>query len=492
MNAGVTRALFVASEAHPLIKTGGLGDVAGSLPRALRNLGVDLRLLLPAYSGLLERAGRCVPVATTEIGGCTVSILQTRLPGSRVRVWLADCPPLYGRAGNPYTDADGLPWADNAERFSIFSRVAVSIALDQLGLGWRPDVVHCNDWQTGLVPALLGLEDQRPASIFTIHNLAYQGLFPDVTFRELGLPAHLWRHEALEFHNQLSFLKGGLVYADRINTVSPSYAQEIQTPAMGCGMDGILRHRKNRLSGILNGVDMQEWNPGSDSNLPHTYNYRRLAGKSENKRALQQHFRLPVKSDDIPLVGLVGRLVHQKGIDIILGALPRLARLPLQMVLLGSGDKRFESSLRKAAAKYPDRIGVHIGYDERLAHLIEAGADAFLMPSRFEPCGLNQMYSLRYGTLPIVSSVGGLADTVCDITEENIADGTASGFVIKHLESDGLIATVDRMLGLYRDKTTWLKIQRAGMLKKFSWKQSAQQYLSLYSRAMADNLARAD
>ena len=473
------RILFAASEAHPLIKTGGLADVAGSLPRALTGLKQQVRLVLPAYGSLLARIDRPREVAAFTIGDHAVRLLATTLPGSRVTTWLVDCPELYDRPGNPYLGPDGQPWPDNALRFMRFAEAVVRIANDAAGLNWQPDLVHCHDWQTGMVPALLSRQPTRPATVFTIHNLAYQGLFPHETFQALGLPPEWWSHHALEFHGQLSFIKGGLVFADRLTTVSPTYAREIQTPAFGYGLDGLLRHRADVLGGILNGIDTREWNPGTDPRLVQTYNRRTLAKKAINKTALQAQMGLPER-DDVLLLGMVSRLVEQKGVDILIEALDALITRPVQLVILGSGEARFEQALQAARLRHPARIAVRIGYDETLAHRIEAGADVFLMPSRFEPCGLNQMYSMRYGTPPLVRPVGGLADTVIDATAENLADRTATGFHCHGEHGSDLLATVERARELWRQPERWRRLQDAGMRRDFSWRHSAGEYLALY------------
>jgi len=477
--------LFVTSEAHPLMKTGGLGDVCGGLPQALRALGADVRLLLPGYHDALRRAGRLKMVAQLTLPplASPVTLLEGVLPGTRVKVWLIDFPPAYDRPGNPYVNAHGQPWHDNAIRFALLAQVAVAIARGASGLAWRPDVVHAHDWQAGLVPALLATEAARPATVFTIHNLAYQGLFPYETFKSLSLPASFWSLHALEFHGQLSFIKGGIAFADRITTVSPTYAREIQTPEHGYGLDGLLRHHAARLSGILNGIDERTWNPARDPHLVSPYSMRRLAHKAPNKAALQKEFNLPVYTD-VAMLGLVSRLVHQKGVDILLDALPSLMELPLQLVVLGSGDAQYEQALRTQAARYPDRLAVLAGYDEAVAHRIQAGADLFLMPSRFEPCGLSQLYNLRYGTVPIVRRVGGLADTVVAASVANIAAGTATGIVFDEATAEALAGAVRRALALYRDRRSWKQIQLTGMRQDFSWRHSAGDYLRLYDEVL--------
>jgi starch synthase len=483
------RILFAASEAHPLIKTGGLGDVAGSLPRALLNAGDDVRLVLPAYRALLDKAKSVRTLVETSVSGKNIRLLQTILPGSRVKVWLIDCPDYFNRPGNPYHDEHGEPWSDNAQRYALFCRAIVMLANDQFGLSWQPDVVHLNDWQTGLVPALLAIQKVRPATVFTIHNLAYQGLFDYATFTSLDLPTEHWHFERLEFHGKFSFIKGGLVFADRISTVSPTYAEEIQTQEFGCGLEGLLQHRKAYLSGILNGIDVKEWNPGTDPYLEQNYNRTRLQARHSNKQALQQEFGLK-RSDDSLLMGLVSRLVYQKGVDMLVDVMPQLMRHDLQLVLLGSGETGYETAFEELALTYPGRIGVRIGYDEGLAHRIEAGSDIFLMPSRFEPCGLNQMYSQRYGTLPIVTPVGGLADTVVDTTPESLEAKSATGFVARAVSSEDLLATVGRALETFQQPAVWQQLQRNAMSQDFSWQHSAEQYRGLYENALAQQKMR--
>ncbi|WP_347988938.1 glycogen synthase GlgA [Methylomonas sp. AM2-LC] len=471
--------LFASSETHPLIKTGGLADVAGSLPIALAELGQDIRIIMPNYQAIKNcEAGHYL--CTVRVNNCDVHLLETRLPNSDVIVWLVDYPPFFNFPGNPYHDESGTPWANIGDRFALFCRIVVEVAMDRGYLNWKPDVVHCNDWQTGLIPALLSLEDNKPATIFTIHNMAYQGLFPSNTYTLLNLPGKLWQQDGLEYHGMLSFIKGGLSFADRITTVSPTYAQEIQKPEFGYGLEGLLAYRQDDLSGIINGIDTSIWNPATDSYISKTYSVKTLKHKQENKLALQSSQGLPVDAD-IPIFGLIGRLVEQKGIDLVLSCLTEMVSMPIQFVLLGSGDKSIELKLYDFARLYPEKIAINIGYNEPLAHQIEAGADIFLMPSRFEPCGLNQMYSQRYGTLPIVRKTGGLADTVVDALPESMRDSTACGFVFNDPVPSALIETIKRSLILYADKSAWQKIQRNAMLKDFSWQNSANQYLALYN-----------
>lgn len=477
--------LFVTSEAHPLVKTGGLADVSASLPAALKALGHDVRLVLPAYPQAVARLGPHTVRARLTLPGTPtpVTLLQGTMPDSGVTVWLVDSPVHFNRAGAPYTAPNGADWPDNAERFALLARCVVELAQDRAGLGWCPDVVHCNDWQSGLVPALLAREAPRPATIFTIHNMAYQGLFSWDTFASLSLPHELWHMEAMEFYGNLSFIKGGLSFADRITTVSPTYAREIRTAAFSYGLEGLLNHRAGRLTGILNGADYTVWDPAHDPLIPAPYSRRQPAGKALDKEALQHRFGLQAAADR-PLLGLVGRLVEQKGIDLVVAVLPALMREGVQLVVLGSGSHHFEQQLRELAVRYPQQLGIHIGYDEELAHLVEAGADLFLMPSRFEPCGLNQIYSLRYGTLPLVRRTGGLADTVVDTAPTTLNTGKATGFVFDDATAEALLATVHRALGYYRQPAVWQQLIEHAMAQDFSWAASADHYLELYRQAL--------
>jgi starch synthase len=470
--------LFASSETHPLIKTGGLADVAGSLPIALTQLEQDVRIIMPNYLAIKN----CEPgryICTVRVNNIDVNILETHLPNTDIIVWLVDYPPYFGHPGNPYNDENGTPWPNIGDRFSLFCRLVVEVAMDRAYLNWNPDVVHCNDWQTGLVPALLSLEEHRPATVFTIHNMAYQGVFPSSTFNQLNLPGQLWHPDGLEYHDMFSFIKGGLSYSDWITTVSPTYAHEIQTPEFGYGLEGLLAHRQQTLSGIINGIDNTVWNPETDTYIAQTYNSKTLKQKANNKTALQERLNLPVNGQ-LPLFGLIGRLVEQKGVDLVLTCLKEMTQLPLQFALLGSGDHSIQVRLREFARLYPEKVSITIGYDEPLAHQIEAGSDVFLMPSRFEPCGLNQMYSQRYGTLPIVRKTGGLADTVVDALPHTIKAGTATGFVFTEPTAGALMETIKRAMVLYSNQSVWERLQRNAMSKDFSWENSAKQYLALY------------
>lgn len=480
--------LYTTSEVFPLVKTGGLADVSASLPRALWELGHQVRVLLPGYSQAMANAAPqgMELITRVTVQGRGVTLWESRLPGTPVVLWLVDIPELYQRSGTPYQDEYGNDWDDNAERFQLFSKVAALLAMDQAGLDWRPDLIHCNDWQTALVPALLESEQNRPATVFTVHNLAYQGIFPPETFWRLGLPPRLWRFEGLEFHGQLAFMKGGLAYADRLTTVSPTYAREIQTPAFGQGLDGLLQYRQDVLSGILNGIDSQEWDPSQDRHISAHFCPGQLTGKATCKRELQQSQGLELGASQ-PLLGFIGRLADQKGMDLIIELLPGLLESGCQVAILGAGAPDLEATLRRHASQYPGRLSVTIGYDEALAHRITAGADIFLMPSRFEPCGLNQMYSLRYGTIPIVHGVGGLRDTVLDPCEASLEE--ANGFCFHTPTATALWAAVARAVDAYRTNDIWHSLQQNGMARDFSWHHSARAYDALYDLALETRMA---
>lgn len=480
----MTRILFVTSEAHPLIKTGGLADVSGSLPKSLAELSQDVRILLPRYHDIQIPEGSS-PLCRLMVDNCPVNLYETHLDASGIIAWLVDCPQYFGAPGNPYVDEQGQPWANIAERFALFCRIAVEVAMNRAHLNWQPEIVHCNDWQSGLIPAFLSQEQHRPTTVFTIHNLAYQGTFPKSTFKSLNIPNYFWNPNGLEYHKSLSFIKGGLAYADQITTVSPTYAQEIQTPEFGYGLEGLLNYRQDSLCGIVNGIDYQQWCPEQDIHISEHYNADNLLKKTVNKLALQQRLGLPVDKK-IPLLGLIGRLVDQKGIDLIIDNLEALMKMNIQFVLLGSGVKKYEQALYRLAQKYPEKTAFTLGYDEPLAHQIEAGADIFLMPSKFEPCGLNQMYSQRYGTIPIVRRTGGLADTVTDTIPETIADKTATGIVFDQAESGALLEAIKRSLILYSNKRIWKQMQTSAMNRDFSWEVSANQYLHLYQRLLGN------
>ncbi len=486
------RVLFVTPEIAPLNKVGGLGDVGHGLVPALRRQGWDVRVLLPGYPDVLRSCRPATPVAAINDGdGRRGHLLQARAAGLDAPLYAADFPHHFAARGSPYGSWDSDTSGD-AQQFLAFARAVVQIAGGAIG-DWRPDVVHLNDWTTGLVPALLENVPGRPATVFTVHNLAHQGLFPRETFDELGLPASLWTMEGLEFYGRLSFMKGGLVYADRINTVSPTYALEILTETFGCGLEGLLRRRRSRLSGVLNGVDYEAWSPELDPSIPCRFDASDLAGKAHCKQDLQRHLGLAM-DPHVPLAGLVTRLSYQKGIDLLIEAWSRLLDLGIQLVVLGTGDPALESALTALADARPGRSAARLAYDEPLARRIIAGADLFLMPSRFEPCGLTQMYSLRYGTVPVAARTGGLADTIVDAgTAAEDTDGPprarATGFLFAPGDPDALVDGVVRALKYFHaahGRSQWRRIQDAGMTADFGWAHSAHQYGDIYRQALQD------
>jgi len=489
------KVLFVTSEFAPLIKTGGLADVSGSLPLALQALGVDVRVLLPAYPAVLRAlavdwgdARWLTPVASVAAVGAmpSANLLLARSPQG-LDLLLVDCPSLFDRPGNPYLGPDGKDWPDNDLRFGLLSQVAALLGSPACPLPWRPDLVHSNDWQAALAPVyqrhLSYGPGPRAASVVTIHNLAYQGLFPPTALARLGLPAPSFSMDGVEFFGQLSFLKGGLACADAITTVSPTYAREICSEPLGFGLQGLLSARAGVLTGILNGVDTAYWDPARDPLIARRYDARTLEDKRANKRALQAALGLAAE-DDTPVLGVVSRLVEQKGIDLIAQVMAAVVDAPAQFAIQGTGERAIEARLLELAAAHPRRVGVRIAFDERLAHLIEAGADVFLMPSRFEPCGMNQMYSQRYGTLPIVCRTGGLADSVVDCTPQTAAAGTATGFSFEPASASALAGAIGRALELYRQPQSWAALQRSAMASDVSWKASAAQYVRVYERAL--------
>lgn len=485
------RVLFITSEVYPLCKTGGLGDVSAALPAALRTLQTDVRLLLPGYPQVL--AGVKYKSKVAEFNELPqfppTTLLSARLSLSKsenIPVFVIDCPGLFRREGGPYRDMLGRDWPDNALRFGLLSKIGAILASDASPIAWRPHIAHCNDWQSGLTPAYLHFyEGKKAATVMTIHNLAFQGIFPPGSVVQLGLPANSFDMNGVEYYSNLSFLKAGLYYADHITTVSPNYAQEIQTEPLGFGLQGLLAARSQHLTGIINGIATSEWDPAIDPHLVKNYSSKKLADKAANKSALQQQMGLAV-DDDIPLFGVVSRLSHQKGIDLLIQIIPQLIEIPAQLVVLGSDHAELEHQLSMLAQTYPDAIAVRIGFNEALSHLIEAGADCFLMPSRFEPCGLNQMYSQRYGTPPVVHATGGLLDTVVDYTPATLADGNASGFLFHPMTADNLLSTIKRATLAYHNKKTWQRLQKNGMAKDFSWLASATAYQEIYYSLHAD------
>jgi starch synthase len=477
------RILFVTSEAFPLIKTGGLADVSGSLPAAFRNLGEDVRLLIPGYRQVLEKLRN--PQVLLELKWLPVigkaTLIIGEMPDTGVPVMVIACPHLYERDGGPYLDPVGREWLDNPLRFGILSHVAALLSRKTSPLSkWIPDIVHFNDWQGGLTPAFMHYSGTQCAkSVLGIHNLAFQGNCAEEWVEKLGLPPAAYQVNGVEYYGQLSFLKAAIYYADSITTVSPTYAREIQTPEFGFGLQGLLTTRSNDIRGILNGIDTNEWNPAADPHLPHAYDIENLNNKKLVKKALQKTLGLKQKAD-APLLGIVSRLTHQKGLDLFLECAAPLLAEGCQIALLGGGDHTLEHGFWQLALQHPQQVSVNIGYNEPLSHQIMAGSDIFIMPSRFEPCGLNQMYGLRYGTPPVVRRTGGLADSVVDTTTESLANDTANGFVFDVAEPALLLNTIHRAIASYRDKKQWQQIQKNGMACDLGWDHSARTYLDVY------------
>ena len=480
------RILQVSAELFPLLKTGGLADVAGALPAALGAQGCAVRALLPGFPAVVAglRAPHKVGSFTTPWGE-GVDIVLGELPGlgtagGALQAYVLMAPGLYDRPGNPYHDTQHNPYADNHRRFAALAWGAAHLAYG-LDAGWSPQLVHCHDWHAGLAPACMAYwnSPQRVPTLFTIHNLAYQGCFAATCFADLGLPASAFGVNGLEFYGQVSFMKAALVYADHISTVSPSYAREIQTPEQGFGLDGLLRSRAAQLSGILNGVDGSVWDPGHDALLAHPFDGRKLTGKALNKAALQAETGLDLLPD-APLFSLVGRLTEQKGLPLVLGGVEEVVGGGGQLLVLGSGDTALEHALAAQAQAHPGRMAVRLDYDEALAHRIFGGSDVTLVPSRFEPCGLTQLYGLKYGSLPLVRRVGGLADTVVDTDLESLDDRSATGFVFDNFDTTDYRRAVRRAFALYRRRADWSRVRQNGMRIASDWEQSALLYRDLY------------
>ena len=472
--------LFVTPESAPLVKTGGLGDVSAALPAALRGLGLDVRVLMPGFPAIMAANPKAAEVARMTVLDQPVRLLMGELP-SGVPLYILDNPRLYDRGGGPYQADDGSDWDDNALRFGVLSKAAAMLGTAGSPIGWLPDVVHAHDWPAALAPLYLRHESQpHAASLITIHNLAFQGNFEMAHAACLELPPQTRTMHGMEFYGRASFLKAGLVYADAINTVSPTYAQEIQTEALGFGMDGVLRHRRADLYGVLNGIDTALWNPQTDPHLATRYGPLTLDRKLENKLAFKNRMKLGGKSD-VPLFAMVSRLTDQKGIDVVIAAAERLAALPAQIVVVGTGDRTLVARLQAMQARLKDSMAIFIGYDESLAHLLEGGADVFLMPSRFEPCGMNQMYSQRYGTPPLGNSTGGLVDTITD-EALGIGDARPTGFLMREATPDELLRTAERAVRLYREPRAWRAMQLNGMARDFGWAHAAQEYVAIYEK----------
>lgn len=472
--------LFVSPEGLPFSKTGGLADVVEALPRSLVESGHQVCVLLPRYKG--NQAARTIVPSLSVALGTRMRFPTISEAGTfeGVRYYFVDDPQYFQRE-KLYGDKSG-DYADNALRFGELSRAAIEFAKQV----WMPDVMHCHDWQAALVPVYLRTLYARDRAfeglpvVFTVHNLGYQGLFLRTTLTEIGLPEELFRMDALEYYGKINLLKGALIFSDCVTTVSPKYAKEIQTPEYGCGLEGVIRSRGNRVMGILNGVDYAAWNPETDTNIVATYSAKLLDGKKLCKKDLLGAFQLPADTMGRPVVGLVSRFVDQKGFDLIAETAGQLMKEDFALVALGNGDAKYEKLFQELAAKYPSRVGVKIAYDNVVAHKIEAGADMFLMPSRYEPCGLNQIYSLRYGTVPVVRATGGLDDTVETFDAKT---GKGTGFKFEAYEGAALVKCVRQALAAYGDLRQWRLLQANGMAKDFSWKASAAQYVKLYEGA---------
>jgi starch synthase len=474
------KVLQVGAEVFPLIKTGGLADVLGALPQALAAQGADLRLLLPGLPGILDAVlhARGVRQLGPVFGAARVELLRAQMPYSALPVYVIDAPFLYRRGGGPYQDRRGAEWADNLQRFGLLGWVAAQLALGGADAEWAPQVVHAHDWHAGLSCAYLHAHAaESVASVYTVHNLAYQGLFPQDDLPLLGLSSRYMSPAALEFHGQLSFMKAGLKFADRVTTVSPSYAREIATPEFGAGLEGVIRGRGDDVSGILNGIDARVWDPAADAALAQRYSASQLQGKAKCKAALQAQFGL-APEPAAPLLGVVSRLTSQKGLDLVLSVLPQIVQHGAQLVVQGTGEPALEAAFRIAADAHRGRVGLLLGYDETGAHRLIAGADMILVPSRFEPCGLTQMYGLRYGSVPVVRRVGGLADTV-----REAAGGAGNGFVFEQAQPQALAEAIGRAVEAYRQPAAWAALMQRGMAEHLTWDGPARQYMALYADA---------
>lgn len=478
------KVFFVASECAPFVKTGGLADVIGAVPKALAPLGIEARVLMPAYPALAKLAASGQEIWTSrDLFGGPASVKALQAEG--LSLLLLEAPHLYDRGGTIYLGPDGADWPDNDLRFGALSRVGADVAMGAAG-NWRPDVVHAHDWQAGLVPAYLRQSGHAaPPVVFTIHNIAFQGLFDAARLGPLGIDPALFHAGGIEYYGKLSFMKAGLALSDKITTVSPTYARELKTPEFGMGFEGVLRERRNDLVGILNGIDTDVWDPGNDPALAAGYTAQRLKGKAGNRVAVLERFALS-PSDTAPLFCVVSRLTRQKGLDLLLEALPVLIDRGARLAVLGSGDRDLEAGFLQAARDHAGRVGVVIGYDEELSHLMQGGSDAILIPSRFEPCGLTQLYGLRYGTLPVVARTGGLADTVIDANEAALTAGCATGLQFAPVTAGALAEAIDRTCDLFAQPKVWAGMQRRAMRHSVGWETSAVAYSSLYAEIAAE------
>jgi len=469
------KVLAVASEIYPLVKTGGLGDVAGALPAALLGQGVTVCTLVPGYPVILaEVKNRKSIHRYADLFGGKATLVTAKAKG--LDIIILDAPHLFNRPGNPYLGPDGKDWPDNGQRFAALSRAAADIGLGTIK-GYTPDLLHLHDWQAALAAVYMKFEG-GPKTVMTVHNIAFQGQFPASLFASLGLPAAAFAIDGIEYYGKVGFLKGGLQCANALTTVSPTYANEIQTPDYGMGLDGLLRSRRGALTGIVNGIDTDVWNPEKDSTLSATYTAVSVERRRLNKRVLEKRFGLD--PEDGILHGIVSRLTWQKGMDIFAGALNALVSSGARLALIGTGEAAIEKSILASSARHKGRIGVVIGYDEAIAHLIQGGADTILVPSRFEPCGLTQLHGLRYGCVPVVARTGGLADTIIDANDAALASGSATGLQFTPVDGPSLEIALDRTSRLYKDPTQWTAMQKRGMETDVSWDRSAAAYAALY------------
>ncbi|KKC26898.1 glycogen synthase GlgA [Sphingomonas sp. SRS2] len=477
------RVLSVTSELHPLVKTGGLADVAGAPPPAPAPHDIEVRSLLPAYPQVLRKIGKARAVHSYKaLFGGPARVLAATVNG--LDLLLLDSPALFGsREGGPYSDLTGHDWADNWRRFAALSAVGADVAAGAVK-GWQADLVHAHDWQAAMTAAYVrhGRAPETPV-VLTVHNLAFQGRFDTRIFPDLGLPPSAYSLEGVEYYGGVGFLKAGLQYGDAITTVSPTYADEIRTPAFGMGLDGLLRGRGDAVQGIVNGIDTTEWDPATDPNLASGFSMRSLGTRGGNRRALEKRFGL--KRGKGPIFAVISRLTWQKGIDLIVDAVEHLVAHGGRLVVLGSGDSAFEGALLAAAARHRGMIGIVTAYDEPLAHLIQGGADAILIPSRFEPCGLTQLYGQRYGTIPIAARTGGLADTIVDANEAALAVGCATGLLHEPGSGEALKAAISRAIALYWAPGVWLAMRKQGMRADYGWERSSARYAALY-RSLID------
>jgi starch synthase len=481
------RVLSIASEIYPLIKIGELADVTGALPLALKPEGIEVRTLVPGYPSVMDSLGLMEGVIhLPHFFGAPARLLRTT--SCELSLFVLDAPHLFARAGNPYLRPDGVDWPDNALRFAALARIAADIGLGLVS-SFVPDIVHAHDWHAALALAYLHYSNRRrPATVMTVHNLAYQGVFPREMLAAIGLPPESFTIHGVEYYGKIGFLKAGLNFADRITTVSPTYAQEILSDEGGMGLGGLLRERSCDLSGILNGVDTSVWDPATDphipgcfyTDMPSAFESDVLKNRATNKAALQRRLGLRPAPDAF-LLGVIGRLSRQKGLDLLLENLATIMGEGMQLAVLGSGDPGLQCSYRAAAQANPDQVSIAIGHDEGLAHLIQAGADALVVPSRFEPCGQTQLCALRYGTVPIVSRVGGLEDTIVDATDLAITGGRQTGFKFGPVTAENLAGVLRRACATFRDVAAWRRIQRYGMATDVSWRNPASRYANLYS-----------